>query len=113
MKETKICIIATAITMIILISCACAMPAYAAGELELHPKLAVVVDTEKVDNLWLVYCQDREGDVWTFWDDEGTWAYGDIVNLLMQELEEDEIIEVYWEGYTENVQLFFQTMGWR
>lgn len=83
------------------------------GHGEMYPKLAVVIESTKVDDLWLVSCRDREGNVWAFWDDEGTWAYGDIANLLMWGLEEDEIIEVYWEGYTENVQSFFQTMGWR
>lgn len=80
---------------------------------EMYPKLTVVIESTKVEDLWLVSCLDREGNVWAFWDDEGTWAYGDIANLLMWDLEEDEIIEVYWEGYTENVQLFFQTIGWR
>ena len=80
---------------------------------EMYPKLTVVIESTKVDDLWLVSCRDREGNVWAFWDDEGTWAYGDIANLLMWDLEEDEIIEVYWEGYTENIQLFFQTIGWR
>ena len=80
---------------------------------EMYPKLTVVIESIKVDDLWLIYCRDREGNAWTFWDDEDTWAYGDIANLLMWDLEEDEVIEVYWEGYTENVELFFQTMGWR
>lgn len=80
---------------------------------EVYPKLTVVIESTKIDDLWLVSCRDREGNVWAFWDDEGAWAYGDIANLLMWDLEEDEIIEVYWEGYTKNVQSFFQTMGWR
>jgi len=80
---------------------------------EMYPKLTVVIESTKIDDLWLVSCRDKEGDIWTFWDDEGTWAYGDIANLLMWDREEDEIIEVYWEGYTESVQLFFRTMGWR
>lgn len=80
---------------------------------EMYSKLTVVIESTKIDDLWLVSCRDREGNVWAFWDDEGNWAYGDIANLLMWDLEEDEIIEVYWEGYTENVQLFFQTMEGR
>lgn len=83
------------------------------GHGEMYPKLAVIIESTKVNDLWLVSCRDREGNVWAFWDDEGTWVYGDIANLLMWGLEEDEIIEVYWEGYTKNVQSFFQTMGWR
>lgn len=81
---------------------------------ERYPKLTVVIESTKVNDLWLVSCRDREGNMWTFWDDEGTWAYGDIANLLMWDFgEEEEIIEVYWEGYTENVELFFQIMEWR
>jgi hypothetical protein len=83
------------------------------GHGEMYPKLTVVIESTKVDDLWLVSCLDREGNVWTFWDDEGTWAYGDIANLLMWDIGEEEIIEVYWEGYTENVELFFQIMEWR
>ena len=105
---------------LVTVTCACilALFAYFPAEAELehdeiYPKLTVVIDSTKIDDLWLVSCRDKEGNVWAFWDDEGTWAYGDIANLLMWNLEEDEIIEVYWEGYTENVQLFFQTMRWR
>lgn len=83
------------------------------GHGEMYPKLAVVIESTKIDDLWLVSCRDREGSVWAFWDDEGIWAYGDIANLLIWDLEEDEILEVYWEGHTKNPQLFFQTMGWR
>lgn len=117
------------LTKLVIITCACIFALFAylpvevaqaaseeraeLGHGEMYPKLAVVIESTKVDDLWLVSCRDREGNVWTFWDDEGTWAYGDIANLLMWGLEEDEIIEVYWEGYTENVQSFFQTMGWR
>ena len=80
---------------------------------KLYPKLTVVVESIKIDDLWLVSCRDREDNVWAFWDDEGKWDYGDIANLLMWGLEEDEIIEVYWEGYTENISLFFPTMEGR
>lgn len=42
---------------------------------------------------------------------------GDIVNLLMWNVSEhekdNEIIEVYWEGYTEDISSFFQMNGWR
>lgn len=104
---------------LVTITCACIIalfvcfPVEAERAAELYPKLAIVIESTKIDNLWLVSCRDREGNVWAFWDNEGIWTYGDIVNLLMWDIEEDEIIEVYWEGHTENVQLFFQTMEWR
>lgn len=83
------------------------------GHGEMYPKLTVVVESIQIGDLWRVSCRDREGNVWAFWDDEDTWAYGDIANLLMWDSEESEIIEVYWEGYVEDVPLFFQMMGWR
>lgn len=92
---------------------AAAQEAAELGHGEMYPKLTVIIESTKIDDLWLVSCRDREGNVWAFWDDEGTWAYGDIANLLIWDLEEDEILEVYWEGYTENPQSFFQMMGWR
>ena len=105
---------------LVTITCACILALFicfpAEAELEhgeMYPKLTVVIESTKIDDLWLVSCRDREGNVWAFWDDEGTWDYGDIANLLIWNIEEDEIIDVSWEGYTENVQLFFQTIGWR
>lgn len=62
MKQTKVIIAATIATIIIMLSCAYAIPATAEA------------------------C-DRE--------------------------EKDEIIEVYWEGYTENPVGFFSLEGWR
>lgn len=118
MKEARICIIATIITAIIICSCAYAMPAKAeAARPEFYPKLTVVFETEKVSDYWIISCVDKSQNVWTFYDDEGTWEKGDIANLLMwttgENEEDDEIIEVYWEGYIENINLFFQINGWR
>ncbi len=120
MKKTmRTAIIATAVTIIILLSCAYAIPAGAekADRGEFYPKLAVVTKTEQLGRLWLVSCEDKEGNIWAFYDDEGTWQVGDIANLLMWNLgereEDDEIIEVYWEGYTENVESFFHVTNWR
>ena len=121
-KQIRAIIIATIITCAIIVSCAYAMPVQAeAAELghgEFYPKLAVVVSSVRIDTgLWVVDCQDRTGNVWSFFDDEGTWVIGDIANLLMWDLgereEDDEIVEVYWEGYTENLESFFKTLEWR
>ena len=119
MKEAKTAIIATIITIMILISCACAMPAYAEQERgEFYPRLTVIVASTRIDTrLWVIDCRDKDGNVWSFFDDEGTWEKGDIANLLMwnmgEQEEDDEIIEVYWEGYTENVTEWLQMEGWR
>ena len=115
-KQIKTIIIATVITCAIMISCAFAMPAKAEDRGEFYPKLTVVFETEKVGDLWVVYCVDKTQNVWSFYDDEGTWAKSDIANLLMWNMgeheEEDEIIEVYWEGYTENLEMFFHVTEW-
>ncbi len=108
MKSTKVVIIATIITVILILSCAYALPIQAEAEArpEFYPKLTIVVSVTQEDGLWIIECMDKNGDIWAFYDDEESWAIGDIANLLMMtvsnNIEEDEIIEVYWEGYIEN-----------
>ena len=108
------------IAFIITIIALCAITtAEISGHGKFYPRLTVVVEKEQVvdTGLWVIYCQDRNGNVWAFYDDEGEWDVGDIANLLMQNVneheEEDEIIEVYWEGYTKNPTGFFFLEGWR
>ena len=121
MKQTKVIIAATIATVIIMLSCAYAIPATAevSDRGEFYPRLTVVVEKEQIADtaLWVIYCQDKGGNMWAFYDDEGEWNVGDIANLLMWNVggreEEDEIIEVYWEGYTENPAGFFSLEGWR
>ena len=117
MKEVKIAAIATIITICLILSCAYAMPAHAENRPEFYPKLTVVAHTIRIeDHLWVVECQDKDGNIWGFYDDEHTWAEGDIANLLMMTVnekeEEDEIVEVYREGYTENITEWLQNNGW-
>ena len=72
---------------------------------EFYPRLTVVVEKEQIEqsDLWIITCKDRVGNLWAFYDDEGEWDIGDIANLLMWNIgereEDDEIIEVYWEGH--------------
>lgn len=120
MKATKIAIIAIIITVCLTLACAYALSAQAeAGSRpEFYPKLTIVVEVISVsDDLWIVECKDKDGHIWTFYDDELTWDNGDIANLLMWAIneneEEDEIIEVYWEGYTENITEWLQNSTWR
>ena len=118
MKEVKTIIIATIITCLIIISTAFALPAQAESRPEFYPRLTVVVNSTRIEShTWVVECQDKEGNRWAFFDDVGTWSRGDIANLLMWAItdkeEEDEIVEVYWEGYTENIESYFRLMGWR
>ena len=118
MKKTiRTIIIATTIAIIIMISCAFALPACAEDHGEFYPKITIVFKTEKVGDMWVVYCQDKNGNVWAFYDDEEEWNVGDIANLLMWSIgeheEDDEIVEVYLEGCTENINSFFQLIEWR
>ena len=118
MKETTICIIAVIITCIILISCACAMPAVAEEYGEFYPRLSVVISSIYAENnMWIVTCQDKDGNRWAFFNDTDDWDTGDICNLLMWNVDEDitlhEIVEVYWEGYTEDITLWMEINGWR
>ena len=116
-KQIKTAIITTILVSIIIVSCAFTMPATAEDRGEFYPKLTVIFKIERVDDLWVVYCIDKTQNIWSFYDDENIWKKGDIANLFMwatgENEEEDEIIEVYWEGYTENINLFFQVNGWR
>ena len=107
MKTTKIALIATIITVLIICSCAYALPASAESTHEFYPLLTVVTGWETVGDLTLIFCTDKEGKVWTFYDDETYWRIGDLCNLLMWNLseieEEDEIIEVYYEGHLDTL----------
>ena len=113
-KQIHATIIATIATIMIILSCAVAIPATAeVGDRgEFYPRLTVVVDRIETK----VYCRDRDGNIWVFFDEEEEWEEGDIANLLMwkKDIHEnhDEIVEVYWEGYTENVEGFFSLEGW-
>lgn len=102
------------VAIIIVIIALCAI-ATAAAEVSdhsrLYPRLTIVIEKEQISDtgLWVIYCQDKDGNIWAFYDDEEVWNVGDIANLLMWNIseheEEDEIIEVYWEG-------LFSLEGW-
>ena len=116
MKLLKIAAIATIITSIIILSCAVAFSAKAEEYGEFYPRLTVVIGSTRIEsNLWVVSCKDKNNNIWSFFDKEGTWKNGDIANLLMWnngEIKQHEIIEVYWEGYVNDINDFFQMEGW-
>lgn len=114
MKTLKICAIATMVTAIIMLSCAVAMSANAEDFGEFYPRLTVVVERHTD----VVICQDREGHLWSFFCDESDgWTTGDLCNLLMwnnsTDVTEHEVIDVYWEGYTESIDSFCRVTEWR
>lgn len=121
MKEIKIIAIAVAITIVMMIATACAMPACAESNPdygEFYPRLSIMISSIHADNgLWVITCQDKEGNRWAFFSDEDDWQTGDICNLLMWNIDTDitlhEVVEVYWEGYTEEISLWKQINGWR
>lgn len=71
---------------------------------EHYPKLTIVTDVTVItSDFCIVTCVDMKGAEWTFFCEEGEWTKGDIANLLMWNMgeneESDEIIEVYYEGH--------------
>ena len=103
MKNTKIVTIATIITIIIIALCGVAT-ANAEDRGEFYPRLAVVTAWEQISDtdLWIIDCTDKDGKVWSFYGEEEDAEIGNIFNLLMWNIgeveEEDEIVEVYYEG---------------
>ncbi len=82
---------------------------------EFYPRLAVVTSYETVGDLWIINCTDKDGMVWSFYGEEEDAHIGAMFNLLMWNMgekeEEDEIIEVYYEGEMSPVQMAQWIMG--
>ena len=122
MKQFRIAIIATIITSLILVSCALAMPAQAeanpATSEDYYGKLVVVKSSTQLEiSIWVVECEDKNGNLWHFLNDTGDLHRGDILTLLMFRLndneEDDECMEYMYEGHTDNLEMFFDVMRWR
>ena len=105
------------IAIIIIITCMVIYSATAEEYGEFYPRLTIVFQIENANDCRIVYCMDKSQNIWTFFDHEFEYEQGDIANLLMwnndHDITQHEIIEVYWEGYTENLNLFFEMDGWR
>lgn len=105
MKHTKIIVLILIFAIVFYIN---SIFAITDDKGKLYPLLTIVVEKDNK----MIICEDKEGNLWTFYDDSDTWSIGDIANLLMlntcNNMEEDEIIEAYWEGYIENIEMFFQ-----
>ena len=113
MKQFKIAIIATIITVCIMIGCtyACAC----ADKLELYPMLTIVVNVKDYEECRVVTCMDRSRNKWEFYDEEYEWEVGDIANLLMNgynttTIYDDDIIDIIWNGCTDNLPEFFRVI---
>lgn len=101
------------LTMIILFSL-CSACAEVGDRGEFYPLLTVVTGFERIDGQidtqWIITCTDRFGRDWAFYGEETDAHIGNLYNLLMwnmgEETEEaDEIIEVYYEGRLEAVEM--------
>lgn len=121
MKKTKICIIAIIITNLIIISTVFALPSRAEAapvtSANYYSKLVVVTSSIQLEtSIWIVSCQDKNGDIWEFLNEEGLEP-GDILTILMFRLnereEDDECMDYMYEGHTDNINLFLQMIGWR
>ena len=116
MKTTKIITIATAITIAIILTCGFALSASAeVGDRgEFYPLLAVVTGYKQIGDtdLWIIDVTDKDGRVWSFYGEEEDCHIGTMFNLLMCNMgeaeEDDEIVEVYYEGTMDNAAL----MAW-
>jgi len=112
MKNFKAWMISLMVMVIVMVVCGYACAENDRGEF--YPRLTVVIDVVELSNLRYIACQDKDGNIWGFYDDEAEWDVGDIANLLMWNMgereEDDEIIEVYWEGYTENYNSFWKKL---
>ena len=61
---------------------------------------AVVVAREQVENdLWVITCFDEDGNIWDFLDDEGDFAFGTLITLVIfaegETVEDYEIIDYF------------------
>ena len=112
MKTTKIITIATAITIAIITLCGIATASAEVGDRgEFYPLLTVVTGYERIGDtdMWIIDCTDKDGRVWSFYGEEEDAHIGIMFNLLMWNMgeaeEEDEIVEVYYEGRMDDHQL--------
>ena len=99
--------------VLVLALCAMMMVGVVSAHAEsLYPRLCIVIEVYN----GIVICQDKGGNLWAFYNEDDEWEVGDICNLLMDDNSDDitehEIVEVFWEGYTENIDLFFVLNGW-
>ena len=112
MKTTKIITIATAITIAIITLCGIATANAEVGDRgEFYPLLTVVTGYERIGDtdMWIIDCTDKDGRVWSFYGEEEDAHIGIMFNLLMWNMgeaeEDDEVIEVYYEGRMDTMQM--------
>lgn len=99
----KIIIIATIVTIVIIVSCAFALPVKAERS-QVYTLDTVIVGIELERDCIKLECLDENGDVWEFYD-EDEWHIGDIAILRLFAFDEDythdEILDVEYCGSLE------------
>lgn len=100
MKTIKVAIIATIITVIIMISCAFAMPACAEELAPVYGRFAVVTETDPAEDA--VICMDTQGNLWSFFGID-TWEVGDLCTITFwnngADITDHEVLDVMFEGH--------------
>ena len=74
-------LISMILILVVLFSVSCATAEREEGKT--YSRLAVVVGCEQMDNVYMITCQDKDGNLWQFFDDERYWKICDLCNLLM------------------------------
>ena len=100
MKTTKVAIIATIITVIIMISCAYAMSAYAEDLAPVYGRFAIIIELDPAEDA--VICMDTQGNLWSFFEID-TWEVGDLCTITFwnnsANIADHEILDVMFEGH--------------
>lgn len=84
---------------------------------EFYPRLAVVTSYERNGETeeWIITCTDKDGEEWAFYGEQEDARIGNVFNLLMWNLgeneEEDEIVDIYYEGRMSDRVLFAWLCG--
>ena len=92
------------ITLSMILMMACSMANAEREEGKVYARLAVVVGTERLAyDYYKVTCQDKDSNLWIFFEDDNRWKVCDFCNLLMYAYDDDfthdEVVDVTYEGY--------------
>ena len=96
-------------TMIaVVIALALVIAPFASAEMmpeDVHCLEAVVVGWEQTEDpaIRIIDCLAEDGNIWAFYDDEGDWAIGDVLYLVIWD--ESEVVDVIWFDFLEPVEM--------
>lgn len=61
--------------------------------------LVIGKEWDEKENAWVIDCLTEDGEVWSFYADEGSWDQGDLLTLILTDCEEPAVIDVIWVGF--------------